>query len=428
MAGGRLRRLVSAGAGFPSAEVYALAAKLVHGAVLAASGLLVLMLLDPARIGVFLAFANLAGLSLLADLGLIYSLLLAVSSRPADEAGPVASAAFAAGLPTAALTGVLLFAVGAAVFAGSRIDGGTWLWPWLSYCIVSSAQVVLMLGLTYAEGTGRRLEAWRGQFRIELLAGAVLLATIALGAELWSLAAASAARVLILAWLCARRFEMPRCAAAARAGVWRRQLWPMQWKVLVSNAVAMIATRLLTPILLVAQGAVAAGQVGLVLALSALVMVTSSVWPMSQTALYSSLYHEGQGAALTGRFRRAFAGSTLLAVLAAAAIGLGCDVLRASSAHMAERLPAPGIVWLVLAAAPLGHLANCLMIGIRCQRTDPAVIPGLLLLVPALAAYWYAARLGPESFALAYLAVNAAFALLYGVYFRRFIVAVRARR
>jgi len=408
--------------------LYAIGTRLAGAAVSFAGGALALALLDPERIGIFLSFTSLAGFSAVADLGLSYSFLLAAASRPPEEASPVAAAALKAAIPTVAATGVTLF-LGGAVFLG---EGGVatarWFLPWMSYCAVSSVQLVLLLALTYIEGTGRRHAAWRANFWIEVAAGLAFLAVIGLRAELWALAAASVVRVGMILFLFAWYFELPKAEATAidsRFALWRDQLWPMQWKNLVNNLMGLLTTRLLTPLLLATQGAAAAGRIGLILALGIVIVATTSAWPLSQTALYAALYHQGRGKELIALFRRTLLASTALAVLFSAGAGVFCEALRAVSPHMATRLPSSQVLWLVLAAPPFGHMAYCFAIVLRSQRRDPVVIPNLLLSFPALVAYWYAARAGLPIFAGIYLLTTICFTALYAFHQLRFLTGLR---
>jgi len=199
----------------------------------------------------------------------------------------------------------------------------------------------------------------------------------------------------------------------------------MQWKTLVNNLVGVSTTRLLTPLLLVAQGSVAAGQIGLVLALGYLVTTASSVWPLSQTALYSAHYHRGEYREFKDLIRRTFLASFVLSVLLVVGGGVLCELLRAGSTHMAERFPDSLVLWIILATAPLGHVANCFAMAVRAQRQDPVLIPNLLLAVPALIALFLAADRSALAFALAYLASGIMFMSLYGFFFFRSMRVIR---
>jgi hypothetical protein len=183
---------------------------------------------------------------------------------------------------------------------------------------LASLQQILVLALTYIEGTGRRHAAWRANFWIEVAAGVAFLLPIAVRAELWALAVLALVRAGAILVLFAGRYDIPGLRGSKdpirrRLAIWREQLWPMQWKNLVNNLVGVLTTRLLTPLLLATQGATAAGRVGLALTFAGTIIAITSAWPLSQTALYSALYHQGRGRELIAVFYRTWLASLLLA-------------------------------------------------------------------------------------------------------------------
>lgn len=428
MIGSLLKRLREEGVETSPTGIYALGTRLAGAAAILVGGTLTLVLLDPESIGIFLSITALSAFAAVGDLGLTYSLLLAVSSRPPDKAGSVPWAALAAAVPTAPITSIVLFFGGSALLLKGNVDVDRWLWPWMAFCAISGVQLVLTLALTYVEGTGRRHAAWRANFWIEIASGCVFVGLIALRHELWAIAAAAAVRSILIALLLAFHFKLPaRPAAGSRFALWRQELWPMQWKSLISSVAGLLTTRLLTPILLAVQGATAAGQIGLVLVLTYLMTATASVLPLSQTALYASLYHQGRSADLRQALKRTFIIGMALAMLFFLGVAAACSVIREYSPYMAARLPETRVIWLVLAITPINHISNFFAIAIRSQRKDPGVIPNLLLTLPSLAIIWLAARNGALAFSVTYLATTAAVAVLYGILFWRFFRGIRPK-
>ena len=426
MIAGMLKQFRRDGVDRSPTGMYALGTRLAGATAIFFGGILTLALLDPERIGVFLSVTALSAFAAVGDLGLTYSLLLAASSRPPEKAGSVAWAALAAAIPTAPITSAVLFLGGSALLLEGNVAVDRWLWPWMAFCAMSGIQLVLTLALTYVEGTGRRHAAWRANFWIEIACGIVFVGLIALRQELWAIAAAAAVRSVLIALLLVFRFKLPdRAGAGSRFALWREELWPMQWKSLVNSVAGLLTTRLLTPILLAVQGAAAAGQIGLVLVLAYLMTATASVLPLSQTALYASLYHQGKRGELKQAFRRTFAVGTALAMLFFVGVAAACGLIREHSPYMAARLPETQVIWLVLAITPISHVSNFFAIAIRSQRKDPGVIPNLLLTLPSLVIIWLAARNGALAFSATYLATTTAVAVLYGYLFWRFIRGMR---
>jgi len=398
---------------------FAVATRISATASWALAAGLAVVVLSPERIGIFLSFAGLAAFAALSDVGLNYSVLLAAGARPADDPAPIREAALTALIPTVALTFAAQLLIGYA-FLVRYADVG--LAPWLAYCLLASAYQLLYLFVVVVEGTNRRLAAWRANFILEVLAGATLLIAIASGNELWGFAAAMLVRcLLVMAWFrqefvdqWRRRQSYVREAALQ---LWRTQLLPMQWKTALNLLAGLATTRLLTPILLVTNGAPTAGRIGLGLSLVAAIAAVTSAWPQSEAALYAQLYHEGRRAELFGRFRRTCLWSLVLSLSLAVSAGVAVAVLRALSDHLADRLPNGEVLWLLLPAVPLTHATYSLAIMIRSQRDDPVLIANLLYSGLLLSALWWAAATGPLLFCIVFLAGATAGAALYGWFF-----------
>jgi hypothetical protein len=410
--------------------VYALGTRLSGTIVSFGSSILILLLLSPERIGIFLTVASLAAFSNIADLGLNYSFLLAASSRPEKDAAGLLVAALTALVPAVIATGATLFIAGSIFFSNVGLPADVWLWPWASHCIFVSLCQVFVLAVTFVEGTGRRDAAWRANFWLEVVAGGAMLSTIALRHELWAFAASSMVRIVLIAILFRNLFHLPDLRTGfGSIGklflLWLAELWPMQWKNLINNLVGLLTTRLLTPLLLAAQGAATAGRVGLALSLTISIVGITSAWPTSQTALYTALYHQGRLAELIATFRSTCLRSLLLSIGLCLGVGLACEALRHGSVHMAARLPETGVLWLILAAAVVAHLSYSFAILLRTRRTDPVVFANLLFTVPALAAYWVGAHMGPLAFAVIFFATGSFFAALYAWYVRPLVEATR---
>jgi hypothetical protein len=165
--------------------------------------------------------------------------------------------------------------------------------------------------------------------------------------------------------------------------------------------------------------------VGIVLSLGIAIVATTTAWPLSHTALYAALYHQGRGTELISSFRLTCIHSTLLSLLCCVGAGLLCEALRLSSTYVAMRLPEHGTLRLILAVPHLGHLSVSFAILLRSQRMDPVVLPNLLLTMPVLAAFWLAAYSSTLIFAGIYWLAALLFTMLHGWYLRRLLTVLR---
>lgn len=400
---------------------FALATRASGTVSAALSAILAVVLLSPARIGLFLSFAGLAALSAIADLGLNQSVLLASASKPADDPMQLRRAGLIVLVPTVLVTGAVQFLIGAAFLSHAP---GTSFLPWGVFCLLSSLYQCLYLFVVIVEGTNRRLAAWRANFILEVLGGAALLAALAARHELWGFAAGMAVRSTLILALFHNEFTthwmgQPGLDLRGSARLWRTQILPMQWKTAVNMFSGIITTRLLTPILLVTNDAVTAGRIGLGLSLTGVISAATAAWPQSETALYVQLFHERSFARLFQRFRNTCAKSLAVCVVVSVLAGLAVALLRDLRPDLASKLPSLSVLVPLLAAAPLTHLTYALAIALRSQRDDPVVMSNSVFSVLLLLVFWWAARQGPNEFCWMYLIGATAGMALYAAYYWR---------
>ncbi|PHM21772.1 MAG: hypothetical protein CK604_05265 [Curvibacter sp. PD_MW3] len=165
---------------------------------------------------------------------------------------------------------VLLF--GGAFFSsktGNSAAVVAWQFPWLGLVLATSAAMVTLPFLSIAEGTGSIAEAYAvrlGQGVAGALACWVLLAT---GGALWASVAVPFAGIVV-AWtwlLCYRKKTVSVILRTPKTGDfdWRREIWPLQWRLGVGWLGVYFMSQLATPILFYFQDSVVAGQMGLTL-------------------------------------------------------------------------------------------------------------------------------------------------------------------
>ncbi len=407
--------------------LYAIATRLATAGFAFLNGVLVVALLSPERVGIFLSFLSLAAFSGIADLGMSMSLLLAAATHSDVEANRIGRAAMQTATPFIVTSGFILFFAGNLFFrsAGSQVH---WLPPWALYCALSSLQQWLILLVTHAEGSGRRHAAWRANLTFEVVAGVLALGLIAGRHELWALPAACAARILLIGLLFPDQLTLLRWPArpfGSSWGLWRRELWPMQWQTLLNTVAGLITTRLMTPVLLRTEGPAEAGRIGLVLSLVTVASGATVAWPLSQTSLYAALYDAKDYTGFRRAFGRVLVLSTALAVVATLGSGVVLILLRLWNANLADHLPPAAVMWPILAAIPATHLSGTLAIGLRSQRRDPVVIWNTVLAVPAMILMAVAARHGPEAFAITFICTSCVFLSFYVSYANTFMRSMK---
>lgn len=388
-------------------SAYAVAARAVQALTMAVAGLLVALRFSPDEQGLFFTFLSLGALIQLGEFGLGYALLqtashLAANGGSGESARLQAMARQARRLATWLLpaSGLLCGAGGALLLrhrAGVDAQGATLgLAPWLAYAAAVPLAHAVNLALLFVEGARSVRRAWRIRLAQEVLAGALFVLSLLAGAGLWCLVVHALARAAVSAaglWLEAARW-LPAVPSPAAGFDWRREAWPFQWRVGLSAMAGFFVFQAFNPLLLLMQGAEAAGRFGLSLAIMNMLLLVSGAWPLSQAARYGRWLTAREHALLLPAFRRMLIGSTLLA-LSLAALVLAIHAGLVAVAHpLAQRLADLPTAAALMAAAVLNHATAALAVLLRAERREPLLALSTVGGVLTLMAIWWSARGG----------------------------------
>jgi hypothetical protein len=300
----------------------------------------------------------------------------------------------AATIPAAALiayfVGVVLFdATGEAAML-------PWHAPWAAFVLATMAMQLLFLGVAYVEGAVSVAQSWRFQAWLEGISGLAFLAGLWTGAGLWSLAMYAAVRAAVIAaWLASRQSDFTGAAPSGfHLADWRRDIWPYQWKVIASAFAGILLFRALTPVVLAAQGAAAAGRFGFSLALMNTWLSLTSVWPASQTARLGTALNQENLTSLRQVFRSMLAGSTAFAAAGAVVALASLWALQRLSTAFASGFAGLEATGFLLAAATIHHLMICIAVLLRAERRDPLLPFSIVGSVLTIGIVWLAAHFG----------------------------------
>jgi hypothetical protein len=297
---------------FETAAVWSVAGKITQAVAALVTAALILVSFTPTVQGYHYSFASLLALQIFLELGLA-TVVTTFSSHEwvrlrLDDSGRVGGDRHAlgrlSGLALASfrwylLAGFILFgvlALGGTFFLSTR-DEGTgvgWQTPWLLLCAASVLTFSLTPLWALLQGCGQVNEVYRYRFIDGLGKNVVLCASIAAGAGLWSAgltALFSAALAACFLWVRHRQFF-----ASLIAGLeptysvnWRREVFPVQWRIGVSWISGFFAFYLFTPAIFFFEGPAAAGQMGITWAIVSGLSALASTWAQTRTPQFAHL-------------------------------------------------------------------------------------------------------------------------------------------
>jgi len=230
----------------------------------------------------------------------------------------------------------------------------------------------------------------------ELAIAATLWTALALGFGLWSLGIAYTTRFIYSTiWLRShsaaellRALVHGDASASPPSNYWRTEVWPFQWRIGLSVVSGYFIFQLLTPIVFALDGAHAAGQFGMTMAITNGLLTATTAWLNSQAPLYGRLIAQRDYGELNREFTRAVGSSFVVVVAAAVAVISVVAVLAARRHPISMRLLPPLPFALLMASTVINHLIFALAVYLRAHRREPLLIPSVAgALLTALTIY-----------------------------------------
>jgi hypothetical protein len=393
----------------------------------AGAGLLTTILavhyLSPETQGWYYSFISVAALYTLFDLGLSMVLVQVAAHaftglhwKPDGNVEGEATAYFHALVHSA----LRWYAVTALVFAVVIVPGGIlffasknsntihWMAPWLVLCGLTATGLLITPFLSILEGAGQIRRVYALRLSLAVCGSIACWATLAAGAGLWATVMVPAATLSIpLVWLVRYRRGLLQIAThgTVRSFDWRREVWPLQWRLGINLLCGYLLTQINIPILFHTQGAVIAGQLGLSLAIVNTLGLVAQSWITRRVPVMARAAAMHDWPALDHMFKRDFTMSSAIFVVMAFGV-LAMDLLFADTKYAHRVLPfwqLAGLLVFVFSNQLIGALAAHL----RSFRREPFMSPlaiTTILTLPLIV--WAAAHYSSAGLVTVLAAVN----------------------
>lgn len=386
----------------------------VQRSLQAATGLvttvLVMTCLSPAEQGYFFAMGSLLSSYILLDLGLS-GLLVQLSARRFvglawREDGGIGPAGAASGFMalvrgamrwyglTALAAVALMLPLGFLYFwVSPHPPGIEWRGPWLAIVLAVALNMPALGVLALLEGTGQIRLTYLLRALHYLIGAGLAWVMLLSGHGLYAQAMPLLAVALVGGWWglrCAAR--LPRAHDHPPAPLaWRQEIWPQQKRAAVTWLSTYLFLNIPTLLVFAADQAVAAGQLGMSMALA---NILGGVTFASITAIVpqmTQLIASGQAA----EGRRLFRQSLLRGTSYFLALGLGLTgtIMLIQGSPLAARILPPLQCLALLGVFAGFHVGNCLVVYYRAHEREPLALPSLLCAVSiALIGAWVVPR------------------------------------
>ena len=420
-------------AGLDRAVTYTLLTRAWQAGAGAVNLLLIAKFFGPEVQGFYYTFSSLLALQVFVELG-FYLVVVNLASHEwsklrLDESGYIVGDASALSRLASLARFVVkwysaasfLFVVGVGTcgylfLAQARATDIAWQAPWWTVVVLATIQLWLMPILSLIEGCNQVVALNRFRLVQTIVDAFTIWLLLAVGTELWvaagSLAVKVAATFVFLA-ISYRRFFRSLWAGAARATIqWRKEVWPMQWRLAAQGAVNYLVFSFFTPIMFHYHGPKVAGQMGMTLQIISVVQLMALAWVQTKVPRFGMLVANREYAELDRIWGQASRLSFGFAVVGSLAIWIAVVVLGEFMPGLATRVLGPLPTALFLLAYALMLIINYQAIYLRAHAREPFVFVGVSsgLLTGSLV-FLFGSEYGPTGAATSYAAAVGLFVL-----------------
>lgn len=268
----------------------------------------------------------------------------------------------------------------------SEISSG-WRGPWFWLCLVAGLSLLHAPMLTFLEGCG--LVAKIARVRLISAVAITLITCTALycGAGLYAAPLAALANWLVeLGWLVGvnRRVLLQVLRTHGQEQIsWRREVWPMQWRIAISFVSGYFMYQMFNPLLFYYVGPAEAGRMGMSSNLVGAALTIGLAWINTKAAPMGHLIAQKKWRELDALFFRSMIQSVIVLIGVLGAL-LGCVLLLRALHHpLASRFLAPVPLLFLVLATIANHLLFAMGTYLRAHKRDPllglSVLSGVLI-------------------------------------------------
>lgn len=239
---------------------------------------------------------------------------------------------------------------------GGALPVEQWGATWVALVLFTSMNLFLSPRLTVIEGTGQVDVVARLRLIQSMLGYCTMWILLLLGTGLWAAVAVPAVNAIATSLWLRRRGSMfqqhvTRTTSDLEPISWRRDVFPMQWRIAISWACGYVIFSLFTPIVFASHGAVEAGRLGMAMTVFSAITSLGLSWINAKTPNFTMHISRGEFAALSRLFKavslRSVVATGLPSFLIVALVSLGTHY----DIGLVNRIaPADTLLWIACAA------------------------------------------------------------------------------
>lgn len=413
----------------------------------AATTILVPLILSPTEQGFFYTFGSVLALQVFFELGLNH-VLTQLAGHSAAHLQRTMSGRIEGDLRWRRAIASLLAlsqkwnAIMATLFAIALLTGGVyfferrgtlpvgeWIGPWITLIFAAAVNLALSARLAICEGIGDVADVAKLRLRQSMVGYLLLWVFLLAGQGLSAVVAVPLTSAIFTAWWLWRhpnlRLLRAEVAQAPRVSTeefeWRRDIFPLQWKIALSWASGYFIFNFLTPVVFALQGPVAAGQLGLALTIFSAVSTVGISWITAKVPDFAAHIARHERSALNTLFDHQLRRTVVVTLVCSLAVMAAVYVGGLFIPKVLDRLP-PLYSLLLLAAVTVANaLVFAMAAYMRAHKEEPllfqSIVSAALIGAGVLVAAHHSLQATVAAYAVTMLFVSLPWcALLYAKY------------
>lgn len=315
----------------------------------------------------------------------------------------------------------LVFVLGVGIagyvfFSQDSHPGIPWRSPWFALVVLSGLLLLALPFNALLEGCNQVATIQKFRLSQIFFRNLALWLTLVFGGGLWALVAAagiSVLRDLYLLGVQYRRFFQSFFTPVSNMVLnWKTEIWPMQWRLALGGIVSFFLFQAFNPVMFHYHGPVAAGRMGMTLAVVTAFQSLPSQWLAPKVPRFGMLIARRDYANLDCLWLRTTRAVFFVSCLGALAAWLGVWGLNALKVPIADRLLSPLPLGLFLLGSIFLSIGYCETTYLRAHKREPLMVLSIVtsLLMGGLV-WWLGSQYGAMGAAVAYLIVIGAVSL-----------------
>lgn len=262
------------------------------------------------------------------------------------------------------------------VLKGGDLTVEQWSATWVALVLFTSINLFLSPRLAVIEGTGQVGAVARLRLMQSMVGYTVMWTLLLLGTGLWAAVAVPAVGTIATSlWL--RRwvgmFRHPKTAKIQDLEPisWRRNVFPLQWRIAISWACGYVIFNLFTPIVFARHGAVEAGRLGMALTVFSAITTIGLSWINAKAPNFTMHISRGESKSLNRLFKAVAMRSIVATAMLCSIIVMVVTLGNHYEVEMISRIASPDTLLWIASAATVNTAVHAAATYMRAHREEP---------------------------------------------------------